>query len=187
MFDFLKKKELTQIAKLSQELKDARNQLAEKEASISELEKKLQEKEFEINSLKKDIDSLSDNLIVLKKYEPLRDIDTQIEAKNQKLKELQDKYVTAYNIYEKLEKEIQIYQDTIDLADYGVYEPHFNFDVSEQYQNEIYGIRERQKIFIQTKQATIGGENITWNGSLAQGQAMVNKEKKLMLSAFNGE
>ena len=31
MFDFLKKKELTQIAKLSQELKDARNQLAEKE------------------------------------------------------------------------------------------------------------------------------------------------------------
>ena len=187
MFDFLKKKELTQIAKLSQELKDARNQLAEKEDSISELEKKLQEKEFEINSLKKDIDSLSDNLIVLKKYEPLRDIDTQIEAKNQKLKELQDKYVTAYNIYEKLEKEIQIYQDTIDLADYGVYEPHFNFDVSEQYQNEIYGIRERQKIFIQTKQATIGGENITWNGSLAQGQAMVNKEKKLMLRAFNGE
>ena len=48
MFDFLKKKELTQIAKLSQELKDARNQLAEKEDSISELEKKLQEKEFEI-------------------------------------------------------------------------------------------------------------------------------------------
>ena len=60
MFDFLKKKELTQIAKLSQELKDARNQLAEKEDSISELEKKLQEKEFEINSLKKDIDSLSE-------------------------------------------------------------------------------------------------------------------------------
>lgn len=35
-----------------------------------------------------------------------------------------------------------------------------------------------QKIFIQTKQATIGGENITWNGSLAQGQAMVKQRKK---------
>lgn len=53
MFDFLKKKELTQIAKLSQELKDARNQLAEKEDSISELEKKLQERSLKSTPIKK--------------------------------------------------------------------------------------------------------------------------------------
>lgn len=194
MFEFLKKKELSEIVRLSHELKIANEQLADKELQItnqesklSALEKDIQERDQKIDSLNKNIDSLSDSLIALQKYEPFRNIDEQIKATNEELRQLKDKYASAYDTFQKLEKEIQIYQDTIDLADYGVYQPHFNFDVSEQYQNEIHGIRERQKMFIQTKQAATGGENITWNGSLAQGQVMVNREKKLMLRAFNGE
>lgn len=64
---------------------------------------------------------------------------------------------------------------------------HFDFDTSEQYKNEMFGVRERQKQMIRAERAVTGGKGISWNGSLSQGQAMVKREKKPMLRAFNGE
>lgn len=89
--------------------------------------------------------------------------------------------------YEKLKKESDIFRDTLEMSEYGIYEPHFDFDTSEQYKNEMFGVRERQKQMIRAERAVTGGEGISWNGSLSQGQAMVKREKKLMLRAFNGE
>lgn len=40
---------------------------------------------------------------------------------------------------------------------------------------------------IRAERAVTGGKGISWNGSLSQGQAMVKREKKPMLRAFNGE
>ena len=100
---------------------------------------------------------------------------------------MKKQYVEGYKTYQSLRKEADIYKETIELAEYGVYDPHFEFDMSEQYKNEIFGIREQQKREIRNGSAVLGGDNITWNGSLSQGAAMVKKEKKLMLRAFNGE
>jgi hypothetical protein len=86
-----------------------------------------------------------------------------------------------------LKHQNELYIESLDLAEYGVYEPHFDFDVSEWYKVEVESVREEQKKMIKTGVAVFGGETITWNGSLAQGQAMVKREKKLMLRAFNGE
>ena len=60
-------------------------------------------------------------------------------------------------------------------------------DTSEEYKQNILFIRDRQKSMIKSGTAVCGGENIMWNNSLSQGQAMVKKEKKLILRAFNGE
>jgi hypothetical protein len=40
---------------------------------------------------------------------------------------------------------------------------------------------------IKDNSAVVGGDNITWNKSLSQGHAMVKRQKKLMMRAFNGE
>ena len=36
----------------------------------------------------------------------------------------------------------------LEMMDYGVYEPEFGFDTSEEYKNKIKSIREEQKVLI---------------------------------------
>ena len=111
----------------------------------------------------------------------------EISEYSEKIEKLKAQYTEGYNIYQNLLKEANLYKETIDLAGYGVYEPHFSFDTSEQYKNEINLIREKQKYEIRNGTAVIGGNNITWNGSLAQGAVLVKREKKIILRTFNGE
>lgn len=111
----------------------------------------------------------------------------EINEYSEKIEKLKAQYEEGYNIYQNLLKEANLYKETIDLAGYGVYEPHFSFDTSEQYKDEINFVREKQKYEIRNGTAVLGGNNITWNGSLVQGAALVKREKKIMLRTFNGE
>lgn len=170
MFNFLKKKELSEIERLKAEVAQLQSRIAslEKYQAIADTEVKIQEMLAEADAEK------------TKREQQIIDLDSEIEVLKQKYKE-------GYITFEKLRKETDIFRDSLEMAEYGVYEPHFEFDTSEQYKNEIFGVRERQKQLIRAELAVKGGENITWNGSLSKGQAMVKREKKLMLRAFNGE
>lgn len=166
----------------------------------------LKKKEFaEIAQLKAEIDRLQSHIVSLEKYQGIVDVDAkikemfaeadaekamreqQIRDLNSEIESLKQKYSEGYITYEQLRKETDIFRDSLEMSEYGVYEPHFEFDTSEQYKNEAYGVRERQKNMIRAERAVTGGEGIMWNNSLSQGQAMVKREKKLMLRAFNGE
>lgn len=146
---------------------------------------------FEIESLKKQIQDLS-------KYQGIVDTDNIIEKKlnefqtksselQKQIEELEKKYKQGYETYNILQKEIDIYNENIEMAEFGIYEPHFDFDTSEKYKESILNVREKQKCLIKAKKAVLGGDDISWNGSLSQGRSMVEREKKLMLRAFNGE
>lgn len=170
LFNFLKKKELAEINRLKIEIARLQGQIAslEKYQGIIDAEAKISE-------MIANADKEKEN-----REQQIRDLDSEIEL-------LKQKYSEGYITYEKLKKETDIFRDSLEMSEYGVYEPHFEFDTSEQYKNEIFGVRERQKQMIRTECAVKGGENILWNNSLSQGQAMVKREKKLMLRAFNGE
>lgn len=187
-FDFIKRREIEIINRQQEDIQqliadklalEARIKSLEQYQGIVDLDKELQRKIQETDSI------VANKLSELKRQE--------IEAQNtiseyhQKIDDLKKRYDDGYKTYLSLRKEADIYKETIELAEYGVYEPHFEFDVSEQYRNEIFGIREQQKREIRNGSAVLGGDNIAWNGSLSQGAAMVKKEKKLMLRAFNGE
>lgn len=159
LFDFLKKKELDRI---------------------KELENRVKELEAKNNSLSK--------------YLPLTDIESQIEKLEQdkiniskEYENLRFHYHKALATYEELKKKISIFEDDLELAEYGVYQPHFSFETSEEYKQKILFYRNEAKSMIKEGIAVNGGDNITWNGSLSKGQAMVKREKQLMLRAFNGE
>lgn len=170
LFNFLKKKELAEIDRLKIEIAQLQGQIAslEKYQSVVDTEAKINEMIAAADKEKE------------KREQQIRDLDSEIES-------LKQKYSEGYITYEKLKKESDIFRDSLEMSEYGVYEPHFEFDTSEQYKNEVFGVRERQKQMIRTERAVTGGENILWNNSLSQGQAMVKREKKLMLRAFNGE
>lgn len=163
LFDFLKKKELEEIKRLQEQVSALQKYqgIVDVEQKIKDLlaeaDARMQEKEAEIKSLEDKISKLS------------------------------EQYNEGRAVYDRLKKETEIYRDSLEMAENGVYEPHFAFDASEEYKNAIIAIRERQKLMIKNESAVEGGENISWNGSLTQGQAMVKREKRLMLRAFNGE
>lgn len=166
LFDFLKRKEFQRIKEL----------------------------EIENTSLKSEITQLQARVNALEKYLPLENIELEIESLNRKkdfaqrdYDKLKNDYSVAFGTYQNLRSQIVVFQEDLRMADFGVYEPHFSFDSSEEYKEKITSIREKQKQMVKDGHAVYGGENITWNDSLSKGRAIVNRVKRLMMRAFNGE
>ncbi|MGA4553896.1 DUF4041 domain-containing protein [Methylorubrum aminovorans] len=90
-------------------------------------------------------------------------------------------------VYERLAREVAIFDERLAFAEMGVYEPHFDFADSEQYKAQIEDVRSWQKAMISAGTAVTC--NIQWSvdGSEAKGRTMTNRAIKLTLRAFNGE
>lgn len=190
-FDFLKKKELKKIRELETLVSEKKNEIKVLNADLTQQSDK--------------INALTDRISSLEKYQNIVDVDSAIQEKikscdktiaekNQEIdglkrqaETLRNNYKDAYKTYQDLKKEANVYRETLDLAEYGIYEPHFDFNTSQEYKLKLMHTRDQQKSLVSIGFAVLGGENISWNGSLPQGQAMVKREKKLMLRAFNGE
>lgn len=130
----------------------------------------------------------------LEKYAPVIEIDKEIELKNTQLtkdnlelNELVDKYKTSLETYKKLRKEVSIYESKLDLIEFGVYEPIYDFAQSDDYRTEQKRIIQLQKDMIKDETAAICPTNWTVDGSVAKGRASTKRNIKLVLRAFNGE
>jgi hypothetical protein len=86
-----------------------------------------------------------------------------------------------------LRKEIGLYENKLDLVEYGVYEPVYDFEKSDDYRAEQSKIIEQQKRKIADERAATCTANWTIDGSEAKGKASTKRFIKLMLRAFNGE
>ena len=134
------------------------------------------------------------NTEINSKYAPVIEIDKvlnerQNEIKNaeKKLVDLNEKYQNAFNIHSDLEKEINLYQDSLEIGSFGLYKPQFGFETSEKYKAEIDSNYYKQKELVKNDEAVICRTEWEVGGSKAEGKKMTNKYKKLMLFAFNGE
>jgi hypothetical protein len=160
LFDFLKKKEFEEIAKLRIELNRYK--------PIKDIEAEISKKTNEINAL------------IASKEKEL------IDLKND-FSQLKSNYANALDTYTKIRKEISLYENKIDLIEFGVYEPIYQFDKSDDYRQEQNKIIELQKEMISLEKAAICRTNWTIEGSEAKGKASTKKYIKLTLRAFNGE
>lgn len=175
------KKELRRIA----ELEDENSELRGKNSSLSKEREQLQAKTIELSNT---IESLS-------RFKSVDDLAQEIERLKAEYEGLKDTYTRARETYSKLLEDISRTEDELSTLkeeqlfaiEYGVYAPHFDFDTSEEYKIKISSIRQEQKEQIKSGSAVVGGNGITWNGSAAKGKEMVDRFKKLMLRAFNGE
>ncbi|HUC83320.1 MAG TPA: DUF4041 domain-containing protein [Flavisolibacter sp.] len=128
------------------------------------------------------------------KYAPLINDAKELGRRKDELKAVQadidtlkEIYQDAYSTYSQLEKQINLYKETLDLNEYGVYEPAYSFEVPEQYQVELQGIYAKQKLMVQKGEAAVCTTEWTVGGSVAEGRRMTKQFIKLMLYAFNGE
>tara|TARA_R110001592_G_scaffold363293_1_gene683361 strand:- start:20836 stop:22263 length:1428 start_codon:yes stop_codon:yes gene_type:complete len=115
------------------------------------------------------------------------DFQNQIIESKEKLKSLKEKYLTAKEVFEDLTHQNNLLKDTLDIAEFGVYEPHFDFETSEKYKENINQNKEEQKQLIKDESAAVCNTPWTVGDSRKQGEIMVRKAIKLTLRAFNGE
>ena len=114
-FDFLKKKELERIKYLENKVKDLETQTdylsksLTKYSPLIDLEREAQKLQDDINKIEKD------KILILNQYEQLK-----------------KQYQTALVTYEELKKKISVFEEDLEMAEYGVYQPHFSFDTSEE-------------------------------------------------------
>lgn len=160
VFDFLKKKELEEIKTLQTKL--------ERYKPITDIEKEASKKQEEL-----------ENLIGSKKDE-ISKIASEFEKLNSKYKE-------ALEVYKNLRKEVGLFENKLDLIEFGVYEPVYDFEKSDDYRDHQNKIIQQQKDMISNDTAAFCSTNWTVEGSEAKGRAVVRVYKKLMLRAFNGE
>ncbi len=170
LFDFFRKKELQQIAVLTEQIKDLQQQVEKLSPyqEILDLDNAINERQAEYHR---------NEAIYQQNYKALEN----------QLENLRFQYQNAKHTYDRLNSEIAIYKEDLNLTEYGVYEPHFAFECSDDYKDAIKELRIVQKRCIANGNAIIGGDSITWNDSKTQGAAMVKRQKKLMMRAFNGE
>ena len=150
------------------------------------------------NDIEKGKDELGNciksNIELQKKYSPLiikddilQERQDAIEETQGKLKELNDKYLNAIKTHSRLENEINLYEESLEIGSFGLYKPMFSFDISEKYKLELEDNYEKQKQLIKEDTAIICRTEWTVGGSKVEGRKMTNQYKKLMLFAFNGE
>ena len=160
LFDFLKKKEIDEIKQLKKQL--------EKYKPITDIEE-------EVESQKKSLEQL-----ISAKNNDIKNIETEFNALN-------SNYQNALETYKNLRKEVSVFESKLDLIEFGIYEPVYDFEKSDDYREEQNKIIQIQKEMITADTAAICNTNWTVEGSEAKGRAVVKVYKKLMLRAFNGE
>lgn len=183
-FDFLKRKELTEIELLKKEI---------------ELAKEKEEK------LSSEIDILQSRCSELSQYEKIADIEREKEKtlsfiqeqnikneidKQQHINEINSLKTQIASLSEDVkQKEAKIVEldETILLQEFGMYSPIYDFANSEMYKDRLDAIRTEQKNMILFKTAATCSANWTVNGSEAQGRVMTNQNIKQILRCFNDE
>ncbi|MET3648928.1 DUF4041 domain-containing protein [Phyllobacterium ifriqiyense] len=128
------------------------------------------------------------------RFQPVLDLDkeaaslqAQVKAFQSNIDELKASYAEKKLVYDRLIKEVAIFDEKIAFAEMGVYEPHFEFSDSEEYKTAIALTRDVQKRMVTDKTAVICTTQWTLEGSVAKGQTMTNRNIRLSLRAFNNE
>ncbi len=128
------------------------------------------------------------------KYSRISDVELEVsKAKAEEVKisndilSLKNLYKQKKLLFDELKKEAAIYDEEIQVAELGFYKPHFDFDTSEKYKEEMFQVKERQKELISSKEAIYCTTEWRVDGSKAKGRTKTNRAIKLTARAFNNE
>ena len=154
--------EKERIAKVDEEL-------AKRE---TDLDKRIAEKEAQLNNLDKEYEQ--------KREEKEKELKTQLHDANFDL-------VSTKQKYEELKKDLVRAEDDLEMQEYGLYEPRYNFIHAVDYKERLDAVRKQQKQMIKDKTAAVGNTEWTVGESKAKGRAFVNANIKQILRSFNNE
>ncbi|MCG7374132.1 DUF4041 domain-containing protein [Pseudomonas luteola] len=86
-----------------------------------------------------------------------------------------------------LQDQILVWEETLLLENFALYEPKFKLTASHEYKSRLDNVRTGQKAMIKSGEAATGNMNWTVNDSKSQGRKLVNDMIKLVIRSFNNE
>lgn len=104
-----------------------------------------------------------------------------------KKSDLISSYKSAQNLYSQLNIEVQKLNETLEMASYGIYSPHFDFDSPEDYKINLERNINTQKNYIKNDLAVKCNTKWSVEGNIEKGNKKTKNFHNLMLKAFNGE
>lgn len=132
--------------------------------------------------------------VLKEKYAPISSVEGEVstlmdtaEEMQKQIEETRSSYSAKRAILKKLEQKVAVYDEKLSFAELGIYEPHFEFNDTEEYKKEIKRIRDLQKAMVSAKTSTICPTDWQVDGSRAKGQTMINRQTRLTMRAFNNE
>ncbi|AJP10578.1 TPA: DUF4041 domain-containing protein [Clostridioides difficile] len=167
--DLLDKKKV-EIDKFDSENQDKFKLIEELKIEKERLDNLIKDK----NILKDNINTLNSHLEELKnEREELRDINTTLKNKKEELKRLSEELIQT--------------EDEVLLQSFGLYNPKYDFENSDEYMEKLKEIREMQKLLIRNKTGVKYSDSWTVDGSVQKGRTMTNQNIKTALKLFNSE
>lgn len=176
-------------------LRQTEETLSQVQQKLIESKQQLEDTETELTKTKEELQSIKNvNTEITVRYSGFIEKDKVIDDMNLEIAKLRndlsllnEKYQTGITIFSNLQNEINLYQDTLEIGSFGLYQPQFNYPTSNEYKSVLEENYQKQKQLIKIDLAAICNTEWTVGGSKAEGKKMTNQYKKLMLFAFNGE
>ena len=167
----------------------------ERFSGIVSIEKEIEIKNIRLNEIQATAIAFNKDLTDLQKLQQEIDRLKQLQQFEQKeldeikakASNLNDRYTNAKSIFKELEKDIKIYQNDLEFVELGIYEPIFDLETSEKYQNKIKQIITSQKQLIKGGNACVCKTEWVVGNSRKQGEIMTRRYINLTLRASNGE
>lgn len=111
-----------------------------------------------------------------------------LESEEQRRRDqLSKDYQAALARHRELSEEVSLLEEHVNDISFGLYEPHFKFNTTEEYSTALEKLRDREKELIRSGAAASCRTPWTINNDQRAGQRMAKQYTKLLLRAFNGE
>lgn len=184
-------KEKEERAKLDEKLKIKQDELDNIDDKLNQLEKeRIAKVDEELANRETDLDKR-----IADKETQLNNLDEEYEKKfKQKEANLKNQLQVTENNLLKAKEELKIIkkdlvraEDDLEMQEYGLYEPRYNFIHAVDYKERLNAVRKQQKQMIKDKTAAVGHTEWTVGSSKAKGKAFINANIKQILRSFNNE
>ena len=115
------------------------------------------------------------------------ELEEYIEKKEKEKEKLDNEFIETQLENDRLRKEVELYTETINLAEIGLYEPKYKFTSSLEAKEKLLHCRKRQKDMIKAGTAINRPQEFEYNGSKKEGKKALDSFSKQMLRCFNFE
>ena len=188
---------------LKEELEEVNKQIEENRKNfhdslqLANQEKNLEEERFviEVKNLNQILKNRKISLAELgknydrlnKKYGHLIKIDEEYDSKKVELDSLKTEIERSQKVYTSLKHDVDIMKDDYEISEFGIYEPHYTFETSENYKIERAQIIDRRKALVRNKEALNGSKSWRSKSLSRENKTFYSNLEKIILRAFNGE
>lgn len=117
----------------------------------------------------------------------LSDLSLEIEKKENELSKLEKKLKDTESRLESAKQQIIETDEAALLQSFGIYTPHYNYSISDEYKDALKVVRDKQKEMVKNGTSVTGNNNWQVNGSASKGKKMVKDMQKLLMRAYNAE